>query len=259
MSALIEARNVGFTYRGGQTALRDVSLSIAPESMTALIGANGSGKSTLIRILAGLLAPAAGEVSLRGRVLAAWDGRARAREIGYVPQAANVVFPFTAIEVVLSGRMPYLRPLRFESTADYAKAIEALEAVGADHLAHRSVTALSGGERQLVMLARALAQEPSMLLLDEPSAALDLKHRAALMRTLARLRTASRLAVVMVTHDLQLAGASCDRIVALHEGAVAADGGPDDVLESRLLARVFGDSGVRTVRIDSQILVWTSL
>lgn len=259
MSALIETRNLAFAYAGGTRAVDGVNLSIAPRTMTAVIGANGSGKSTLIRLLTGLLVPTAGGVWLDGKPLGAWNPRARAREIAYVPQTMNVAFPFAAIDVVLSGRSPHLAAFRFEGAADRAKAADALETVGAAHLADRSVTALSGGERQMVMLARALVQEPRILLLDEPSASLDLKHRAALMRTLARLRTERHLTVVMVTHDLQLTSASFDRIVALRSGEIAADGPPGEVLESHQLSDIYGDPRVQTHRIGKQILVWTEL
>lgn len=259
MSALIEARNLGFTYPAGLTAVRDISLAIPPRSMTAVIGANGSGKSTLIRLLIGLFVPTHGDVWLDGKPLRAWAPRARAREIGYVPQTMSIAFPFSAIDVVLSGRAPHLSAFGFEGATDRAKALHALETVGAAHLADRSVTELSGGERQMVMLARALAQEPRILLLDEPSASLDLKHRAALMRTLANLRRESNLTVLMVTHDLQLTSAAFDRIVALRCGEIAADGRPEEVLEGGLLSAIYGDPWVRTHRIGEQILVWTEL
>jgi len=132
----------------------------------------------------------------------------------------------------------------------------ALEAAGAAHLAERSVTALSGGEKQMVILARALAQQPRVLLLDEPAAALDLKHRAELMRTLARLRDTRGLSVVMITHDLQLTGSLFDRIVALRCGKVAAQGRPEEILQSMLLAEIYDDPKVRTGRIGDQTMVW---
>ena len=253
---MMEARHVEYAYPGGARAVRDVSLSLAPSSLTAVIGSNGSGKSTLIRLLAGLLRPAAGEILLDGRPLDAWHPRLRAREIAYMPQATMTVFPFRAIDVVLSGRTPHAPRFGFESERDRAIAMEALEAAGAAHLAERQVTALSGGERQMVILARALAQQPRVLLLDEPAAALDLKHRAELMRTLARLRDTRGLSVVMVTHDLRLSGSLFDRIVALRCGQLAAQGQPDEILQSALLAEIYDDPKVRTQRIGDQTMVW---
>jgi iron complex transport system ATP-binding protein len=180
----------------------------------------------------------------------------RAREIAYMPQATMTVFPFRAIDVVLSGRTPHAPRFGFESERDRAIAMESLEAAGAAHLAERSVTALSGGEKQMVILARALAQQPRVLLLDEPAAALDLKHRAELMRTLARLRDTRGLSVVMITHDLQLTGSLFDRIVALRCGQVAAQGRPGEILQSALLAEIYDDPKVRTQRIGDQTMVW---
>jgi len=259
VSELMEARVVHFAYGGSVLAVRGLSLTVAAQSMTALIGANGSGKSTLIRLLAGLLEPSSGTILLNGKPLAAWEGRARARQIAYVPQTMMLAFPFPAIDVVLSGRAPHMGAFRLEGAADRAKAMESLETVGAAHLAARCVTELSGGERQMVILARALAQEPKLLLLDEPSAALDLKHRAALIRTLARLRAERGLSVVMVTHDLQLTSAAFDRIVALRCGEISAEGPPADVLVRERLSEIFGDPGVQALRTGSQTLVWTEL
>jgi iron complex transport system ATP-binding protein len=253
---LMEARHLVYAYPGGAPAIRDISLSLAPASLTAVIGSNGSGKSTLVRLLAGLLRPSSGEILLAGRPLDAWQPRLRAREVAYMPQATMTVFPFRAIDVVLSGRTPHAPRFGFENERDYDIAREALTAAGAAHLAERQVTALSGGERQLVILARALAQQPRVLLLDEPAAALDLKHRAELMRTLARLRDTRGLSVAMVTHDLQLSGSLFDRIVALRCGELAAEGRPEEILQSELLAEIYDDPKVRTQRIGDQTMVW---
>jgi iron complex transport system ATP-binding protein len=255
-SSLLEARRLDFSYPDGAHAIRGISLSIPPATLTAVIGSNGSGKSTFIRLLAGLLRPAAGEILLDNKPLEAWPPRLRAREIAYMPQATMTVFPFRAIDVVLSGRTPHAPRFGFENERDHAIAIEALEAAGASHLAQRQVTALSGGEKQMVILARALAQQPRVLLLDEPAAALDLKHRAELMRTLAHLRDTRGLGVVMVTHDLQLTGCIFDRMVALRCGELAEQGRPEEILQSALLAQIYDDPKVRTARIGDQTMVW---
>jgi iron complex transport system ATP-binding protein len=227
MNPFFEAHHLAYAYPGGPLAVRDISLAVAPASMTAVIGANGSGKSTLIRMLAGLLRPASGEVLLDGVRLQEWQPRLRAREIAYMPQVTSTAFPFRVLDVVLSGRTPHIPEFRLESPGDREKALQALESTGAAHLADRCITGLSGGERQMVILARALAQEPRLLLLDEPSTSLDLKHRADLMRTLARLREQRGLSVIMITHDLQLTGSLLDGIVALRCGEVVAQGSPD--------------------------------
>jgi iron complex transport system ATP-binding protein len=256
MNSFFEARRLAFAYPGGTRAVCDISLTVGRGSLTAVIGANGSGKSTFIRMLAGLLRPTSGEILLDGIALEKWQPRLRAREIAYMPQVTSTAFPFRVLDVVLSGRTPHIAEFHLEGAGDREKAMRALESTGAAHLANRCVTALSGGEKQMVFLARALAQEPRLLLLDEPAASLDLKHRAALMRTLARLRNECGLSAIMITHDLQLTGSLFDRIVALRCGEVAAQGAPRDVLRSDLLADVYGEPNVRAQRVGDQTLVW---
>jgi len=256
MKPLFEAEHLAYKYSQGPLAVRDISLTVAPASMTAIIGANGSGKSTLIRMLAGLLRPASGRILLDGTALEQWQPRLRAREIAYMPQNTAAAFPFRALDVVLSGRTPHVAEWRLETERDRDHAMEALESVGAAYLADRPITSLSGGERQMVILARALAQEPRLLLLDEPATSLDLKHRAGLMRTLARLREQRGLSVMMITHDLQLTGSLFDRIVALHSGELVAQGTPEEVLQSGLLAAIFDEPNVRAQRVGGQTLIW---
>jgi iron complex transport system ATP-binding protein len=256
--AWFEAQHLDYAYGNGPLAVRDVSLSSTEASMTAVIGANGSGKSTLIRMLAGLLRPRAGTIELDSISLHRWEPRLRARQIAYVPQSTATAFPFQVLDIVLSGRSPHTPRFRFESAADTEKAMEALENTGAAHLASRYFTGLSGGERQMVILARALAQAPRLLLLDEPSSSLDLKHRADLIRTLARLRKEQRLSVIMITHDLQLTG-SFDQVLALRCGEVAAIGTPGEVLREHLLREIYDDPSVRSQRLGQQTLVWVDI
>jgi iron complex transport system ATP-binding protein len=255
---MFEARGLDYAYTDGHLAVRGVSLTSNPGCMTAIIGANGSGKSTLIRMLAGLLPPRAGTITLDDIALHHWAPRLRARQIAYVPQSTATAFPFQVIDIVLSGRTPHAPKFRFEGAHDTEKAMQSLESAGAAHLAARAFTTLSGGERQMVILARALAQEPRLLLLDEPSSSLDLKHRADLIRTLARLRETHRLSVIMITHDLQLTG-SFDRLLAMRCGELVGTGSPQEVLRDDLLRDVYGDPNVRTQRAGEQTLVWVDL
>jgi iron complex transport system ATP-binding protein len=258
--ALIEARGVRFAYAAGAPeVVRGATLALRRGRLSALIGANGSGKSTLVRLLGGLLKPLGGEVLFGGAPLASIEPRARARRIAYVPQTIATVFPFTALEVVLTGRSPYTTRFRFETTRDLDAARAALKAVDATHLEARPVTELSGGERQLVALARALAQEPECLLLDEPSAALDLKHRAALVRHLLNLRDARGMTALIITHDLQLLDPAFDRLFAMRDGAVAFEGAPAEVLRDEVLAKVYGDEHVRARRAFGRTFVWSEL
>jgi iron complex transport system ATP-binding protein len=255
---MFEARNLDYSYSDGHFAVRGVNLTSNPGCMTAIIGANGSGKSTLIRMLAGLLRPRAGTITLDGLPLNAWQPRLRARQIAYVPQSTATAFPFQVIDIVLSGRTPHAPKFRFDSPGDTDKAMHALERAGAAHLASRAFPSLSGGERQMVILARALAQEPRLLLLDEPASSLDLKHRADLIRTLTRFRETHSLSVIMITHDLQLTG-SFDRLLAMRRGELVGAGTPQEVLRDGLLRDVYGDPNVRTHRAGQQTLVWVDL
>jgi iron complex transport system ATP-binding protein len=254
---LIEARNLSFSY-SLLPAVIDVSLSLPRGAMGALIGANGSGKSTLIRLLAGLIEPASGEVVFDGSRLANIHRRDRARRIAYVPQATSNVFPFTALEVVLTGRSPYSGRFRFESLHDEQIALRALEALDAAHLADRHITELSGGERQLVTVARALAQEPEVMLLDEPASALDLKHRTQLVRALRNLRSELGITILTITHDLMLLDTTFDRIFAMKRGRLVASGAPEAVLNEQVLGEVY-DAPVRAVRSEGRTFIWSEL
>jgi iron complex transport system ATP-binding protein len=257
---IIEARELRFAYASdAPEVVAGVSLAVGRGRLSALVGANGSGKSTLIRLLAGLRTPTGGAVYFDGAPLASLDARARARRIAYVPQTIQTVFPFTALEVVLTGRSPHTARFRFEREEDLELARRSLEAVDAAHLASRPVTELSGGERQLVTLARALAQEPLCLLLDEPSAALDLKHRAGLVRHLRRLRDERGMTALVVTHDLQLLDPAFDHVFAMRGGRLAASGAPAEVLRDEVLAEVYGDEHVRARRAFGRTFVWSEL
>ena len=260
--ALLEARSLHFAYpatRNAPDVVRGASLTIERGTLAALIGANGSGKSSLVRLLAGTLTPRSGAIFFDGEPLLAIDPRKRATRIAYVPQTINSVFPFTALEVVLTGRNPYAGRFRFETANDEEIAREALRAVDASHLVLRPVTELSGGERQMVALARALAQKPQCLLLDEPSSALDLKHRTALLRHLRRLRDEKAIAALVVTHDLGSLDPAFDTVFAMRSGEVVAHGTPADVLQDEILRGVYGDEHVRARRVFNRTFVWSEL
>lgn len=237
MSAVVSLRHVALAV-GGVSILRDVDLDVGEGEVVGLLGRNGAGKTTLIRMVTRVLEPDAGEVWLRGRTLASYSRRELARTVAVVPQETTIPFAFRALEVVLMGRAPHLGLLGFESSRDVALAMHAMERVGIAHLADRPVTRLSGGERQLVVLARALAQDASVLLLDEPTAFLDLRHRIEVLALVRDFVRAGRSALV-VSHDLALAARSCDRLALLAGGAVLAQGAPGDVLTPSALRRAF--------------------
>lgn len=254
---LMEGCDLHFAYSGNAPVICGASLQLRRGSMSALIGANGSGKSTLIRLLTGLVLPACGQIKLCGVELPRIPKRELARKVAYVPQGSDMVFPFTALEMVLTGRSPYTTGYGFESEKDCEKAREAMAAVGVLHLAPRSVMELSGGERQLVSVARALAQQPACLLLDEPSAALDLKHRAGLIRLLRRLRDEQGLTALVVTHDLQLLDPAFDHVFAMRCGKVVAEGRPQAVLCREVLANIYDDPNVQALRLEGRTFVWS--
>jgi iron complex transport system ATP-binding protein len=255
--AIIEARSIGFAY-ATTPVVNDVSLTLLRGAVGALIGANGSGKSTLIRLLAGLLTPSSGQIFIDDVPLTSVPLRERAKRIAYVPQSTTMVFPFTALEVVLTGRSPYSGRFSFESADDKQIALAALDVLDAAHLAHRPVTELSGGERQLVTVARALAQEPDVLLLDEPASALDLKHRTQLARALRRLSDERGIAALTITHDLMLLDSVADLVFAMKCGRIVASGAPETVLVESVLSDVY-DARVRSERRRERTFIWSEL
>ena len=226
---VLTAHGLSFAYNS-QPVLHKVSLDLVPGRLIGVIGPNGAGKSTLVRLLSGLLTPQAGEVTLDGRPLARWKRRQLARRLAVVPQSPNLPETFTAGEIVLLGRTPYLGLLSGESPHDRAVARRAMERTQTDHLAHRLIGTLSGGERQRVVVARALAQEPSVLLLDEPTTHLDVNHQFGLIVLVKHLVADYQLAALVILHDLNLASLYCDELILLAEGQIAAQGHPEEVL-----------------------------
>jgi iron complex transport system ATP-binding protein len=235
---IVLARDVAFDY-GGAPALRGVSFAARAGEFVGLLGPNGAGKSTLVRLLAGLLSPARGEVRLAGLDPAHAPRRAVARACALVPQEPRVAWPFSVREAVMMGRAPHQGLLALSSRFDHGAVEGALAACDLVHLADRRLDQLSGGERRRVFFARALAQEPRVLLLDEPTAFLDLAHQVAAMR-MAKVAAHGGLCVVAVLHDLNLAAAACDRVVALSGGRVVAEGPPGEVLTAERVREVWG-------------------
>jgi iron complex transport system ATP-binding protein len=253
MTAL-ETRGLEYSY-GRRVALGGVDVAVRRGELVGVAGPNGAGKSTLARIVAGLLGGFRGGVQLFGRPLHAWSGPERARSVAYVAQQSEIAFPYRAGEVVLMGRLPHQPAgVLFDRAKDVEIARLCLERVGAIGLWDRSIGELSGGERQRVILASALAQEPELLVLDEPTAFLDLNHRLHLARLLRRLRDEHGLTILAVTHDVELAAASCDRLLLLKAGRVAFElpRGADGriVLGGEVLASAFDlPEGERAVRL----------
>jgi iron complex transport system ATP-binding protein len=233
-------RSSGVTVRIGRRALiEEVTLSLPVGSLTALLGPNGAGKTTLLRVLAGVLAPTTGEVFLGECSLRHMGRSAVARSCAYLPQYTSLTFDMCAEDVVALGRYPYIGPWRAMSKRDYAAIEWAIERVGVSALRRRSLSRLSGGERQRVLIARALAQESPVLLLDEPSASLDIGRQLELMALLVDLHREGRT-ILVALHDLKLALEFFPRAILLHTGRVVADGATTAVLSPPNAAQVYG-------------------
>jgi iron complex transport system ATP-binding protein len=235
---LVEVRGVSFAY-GARPALVGVSFGAAAGELVGLVGPNGAGKSTLLRLVAGLLAPAAGTVRLAGLDPHAVPRRAVARVCALVPQETQLAWPFTVREAVMMGRSARQGLLAIPDRFDRGAVEGALAACDLGALADRRLDALSGGERRRVFFARALAQEPRVLLLDEPTAFMDLAHQVAAMRMAAEA-TRAGLCVVAVLHDLNLAAQACQRLVVLSGGRIVAEGPPAEVLGAGRVQEVWG-------------------
>jgi len=221
--------------------LSGIDLEIHPRALTAIVGPNGAGKSTLLRALAGLIRPAAGRVALDGRDLRGLGRGEIARLIAVVPQMSETIFPFTVREIVALGRVARLGAFGRPRAADGAAVDRALRELDLDALATRRIDSLSGGERQRTVLAMALAQEPRVLLLDEPTVHLDPAHQRSTLGRIGRLARERGLTAVAVLHDLNLVGALCDRVVVIDDGRVVADGTPAEVMSPTTVKAVFGD------------------
>jgi len=246
VSALVEFASVAFAYpqperaRDGGFALADVSFAIEAGEVFGVIGPNSAGKTTLLRLLTRVVAPARGEVRLEGRPLARLAHAELARRVAVVPQDAPRPFPFSVEQLVLMGRYPHGPGRFFESDDDRALARAAMAATGTLELAALPLEQLSGGERQRAMLARALAQAPMLLVLDEPTSHLDLRYQAETAALIQRVNAERGMTVLLVSHDLNLAAEVCDRVLLLSRGRVACVGTPAEVLRREMLEDVFG-------------------
>jgi iron complex transport system ATP-binding protein len=238
MNELLNASDVSFAY-GDRRALCGVSVSIASNQILGVLGPNGSGKSTLIRTLLGQLVVASGSIEWDGKPIAGWSRRELAKRVAYLPQSPSADPDQTVHEVLRLGRSPYWRAFGIESARDERVVRDVAARLELTDLLGRPMAELSGGQRQRVFIGRCLVQEPAALLLDEPSTFLDLRHQVELLRSLRALARERSLGVLMASHDLNLAAMFCDRLIVLKEGAVTANGTPQDVMHPDVLARAF--------------------
>ncbi|MCI0783488.1 MAG: ABC transporter ATP-binding protein [Chloroflexi bacterium] len=241
LAAEVEGVTVAYDSAGREiVALSALDLALRPGEVLGLVGPNGSGKTTLIRVLTGVVRPSAGRVQLSGRDVAAISQSEIARLVAVVPQDPVLPPAFESLDCVLMGRTPHLRMFQQEGPHDLDVARRAMLATDTWAFADRPVGELSGGERQRVIVARALAQETPVLLLDEPTAHLDIGHQGAVLGLMRRFARQEGKAVLAVVHDLTLAAHYCDRLVMLSAGSVSAEGAPEDVLRPELLSEVYG-------------------
>ena len=237
----LEATGIQFAY-GQRSILNDINLEARFGEVIGLVGPNGSGKTTLLRIASGSLAPQKGSVYIQGRELPSLRPKDRARLVAMVHQSPAVPPGFTALEVVLMGRNPHLGFLQWEGPKDIEVCRRVMELTETWEFADRPVSALSGGELQRVFIARALAQETPVLILDEPTSHLDISFQTNVLDMIETIRRKTRITVLVAMHDLTLAAQYCSRIVALHQGAIVASGDPSDVLTVEVVSKVFGAS-----------------
>jgi iron complex transport system ATP-binding protein len=246
----LAADHVSFSYAGLRAArygepssafvLDDVSAAIPRGGLVGILGPNGSGKTTLLRILAGLLRPSQGRVSLDGADLRTVPRAIVARRIAMVPQETQLAFEYTVLEMATMGRYPHLGAFEIEGPQDLQIARDALRATGTDHLASRFFNTLSGGEKQRVVIAGALAQAPDILLLDEPTASLDLAYQLEIRSILQQLNRERGLTIVVSTHDLNFAAGLCRDLVLLHQGRLLDSGPTESMLDAALIRKLYG-------------------
>ena len=254
METTIECSDLDFAYDGSQV-LTGINLSLGHGKMFGILGANGAGKSTLLKVISGILKVQKGKVLYNGQPVSGYDRRELAKKIAYIPQDPVFAFPFTVSEVLLMGRAPYIGRFEFERDTDRTIAEAAMETVGISHLEHRLITEISSGERQLASIARALVQEPEVMLLDEPATFLDIRHRTEIMKILKRLKEERDILIIAATHDIFTALFYFDEIIMIKDGKIFAEGSTDDVVNRENLSFLY-DTDVSVRKEDGNIFVY---
>jgi len=239
MKPSINVKNLSHSF-GDALVLKNISFQVPQRDFFIIIGPNGSGKTTLMKVISGILKPQNGELKILNRPIDQYHRKALAKTIAFVPQMTFADFPFTVTEIVLMGRSPYLGILGLEQENDLEVANQAITFTGLENLAHRKLDQLSGGEQQRVFIARAICQEPDIILLDEPTASLDLAYQVRIMDLMEKLKTEKGITVVMVSHDVNLAAMYADHLMLLHKGQVVCQGLPDEVLTYKTLEETYG-------------------
>ena len=235
---LLNIENLSFSY-AESPVLQEVNLTLRTGEWLGVIGPNGSGKSTLIKLMGGLLKSPGDSILFHGKDIQQFPRIDLAREIAWVPQETATPFSFTAYEMVMMGRHPFLKPFRFESQEDHDIFNRAMEVTSTTDFKARKFSELSGGEKQRVLIAGAIVQSPMIMLLDEPTASLDLKYQVQVLDILERLNLQRGITLVLAMHDLNLAAKYCHRLVLLKEGRVVRDGPPETVLQKEIIEEVY--------------------
>ncbi len=238
-SHILEARGISFAYRGDTPVLSEVDMTATPGKFLGVLGPNGSGKTTLLRVLLGQLKPSDGSILLDSKQLRSYSTAQMARLLAYVPQFPRLAFAFTVRQIVLMGRFAHAGVLGLPGKQDLEVVREAMKMTDTLTFAARTLDELSGGEAQRVMIARALSQQPSVILLDEPTSHLDIKNQLVIYRMMQRLAHEWGMGVVCVSHDINLAARFCDELVLMRQGRVLAGGAPTEVIRQDVLASVY--------------------
>lgn len=237
-TAAIKISGLKFSYGNGEV-ISSLSLEVPKGAHIGILGPNGSGKTTLVKLITKIIKPTAGSIELMGESLEKWTSVALAKKVAVVPQSTAVSFPFTALEITLMGRAPHLGGLELESEKDLEIARKAMERTGTWELKNRSMHELSGGEAQRVILARALAQQPEILLMDEPTAHLDIKRQIAVMELITELNRSERLTVITISHDLNLIARYVEYVFLIKRGRIIAEGKPSTALTKENIREVY--------------------
>lgn len=238
MTEIIKTINVCGGY-GKESVIKDVSFSVNRGEFVGIIGPNGSGKTTLLRLMSRVLLPKSGKVEFSGKDISALDLRQYCQKVAFVQQESSINFSFSVMEMVLMGRIPHLKRLQQETNKDMEIAENSLFLTGSLELKDKLIDQLSSGERQRITIAKALAQEPVLMFLDEPTSHLDIGHQIQIMDLLKKLNSSGNLTIIMVLHDLNLAAEYCNRIILLNDGKIFKEGVPEDVLTYQNIEAVY--------------------
>ncbi len=239
MEPILSLKELYFQY-DGLWAIKDVSFDVRRGEILGILGPNGSGKTTLLKLMCGILSPNKGDILLQGRYVREFRREELSRMISMVSQQTHFRFPFSVLEVVLMGRFPHLGRFQFEGKRDVEIALSAMKWTNTIEFANRNINELSGGERQRVLIALALAQEPEILLLDEPTSFLDLKYRVEIFQLISELNRARDITVIISSHDLDLASCYCERLIMLKQGSILHTGTPTEVINEENIQEVYG-------------------